>query len=249
MNFFDFIYEKKNFFLIISLIVNGLLLSISGYLLWNNLNFECEECTHSEIISLNDSVEKEEYFFVEVKGAVNKPGVYTVNSSNIINDVIKMASGFTKKAYTKNINLSKKVSNELVIYVYTENEYKKLNKKEVIVVKEECICPSYEITDCVNSGNSLVLPDKNIENDNKTDIVPDKETTSPNTEPNQNTNLININTATIDELMTLNGIGESKAKLIVEYRAKTKFNSIDDIKNVSGIGEAAFDKIKNNITV
>ena len=47
--------------------------------------------------------------------------------------------------------------------------------------------------------------------------------------------------------MTLPGIGESKAKNIIEYRNKTKFNSIEDIKNVKGIGDSIFEKIKNNI--
>ena len=244
MNFFDFIFEKRNFFLIISLILNGLLISVSGYLLYNNINYECEECNYDEIVTMNE-VKEENDFYIEVKGAVKKPGVYLVNSNNIVDDVIKLAEGFTKKAYTKNINLSKKVSNELVIYVYTESEYKKLNEKEQVIIKEECVCPSYEITDCTNSGNSLVVPDNNITNDNDIAIdIKDKE------ENNSSTNsLININTASLEELMSLSGIGESKAKAIITYREQTKFNSIDEIKNVSGIGEAAFEKIKDNITV
>ena len=60
---------------------------------------------------------------------------------------------------------------------------------------------------------------------------------------------VNINTATIEELTTLNGIGESKAKLIIEYRTKKPFEKIEDIMNVSGIGESAYEKIKNFITV
>ena len=49
--------------------------------------------------------------------------------------------------------------------------------------------------------------------------------------------------------MTVSGIGESKAKSIIEYRDNSKFNSIEDIKNVSGIGESLFAKIKDYITV
>lgn len=245
MNFFDFIFEKKNFILIISVILNGLLFSISGYLLWNNINYECDECITDNLVSINSEETINDEFYIEIKGAVTKPGVYLVNSSNIINDVITMAEGFTKKAYTKNINLSKKVSNELVIYVYTESEYKNLTEKktETVVVQEECICPSYEITDCTNSGNSLVIPDESIENDNEISSTTNAE------ESNTNNNLVNINTASIDVLMTLNGIGESKANAIIEYRNKTKFNTIDEIKNVSGIGESAFEKIKDYITV
>jgi competence protein ComEA len=49
--------------------------------------------------------------------------------------------------------------------------------------------------------------------------------------------------------MSLEGIGESKAKAIIEYREHTPFKSIDDIKKVSGIGETLYAKIKDNITV
>lgn len=61
---------------------------------------------------------------------------------------------------------------------------------------------------------------------------------------------LNINTATVEQLMALSGIGESKAKSIVEDRTKNGlFSSIEDITRVSGIGEAMFNKIKDDITV
>lgn len=60
---------------------------------------------------------------------------------------------------------------------------------------------------------------------------------------------VNINTASQKELMTLNGIGESKAKAIIEYRTKTRFKKIEDIMQVKGIGQAIFDKIKKDIVV
>lgn len=62
--------------------------------------------------------------------------------------------------------------------------------------------------------------------------------------------LININTASVQELTTLTGIGESRAQAIVEYRESNGFfKSIDGIKNVTGIKDALFEKIKNQITV
>lgn len=62
--------------------------------------------------------------------------------------------------------------------------------------------------------------------------------------------MVNINTANEEQLQELAGIGDSIAKRIVEYRKENgKFNSIEDIKNVSGIGDAKFNKIKDNICV
>jgi len=61
--------------------------------------------------------------------------------------------------------------------------------------------------------------------------------------------LININTAGLEELDTLPGIGLSKAQAIIDYRTITPFEIIEDIMNVSGIGQITFDKIKDLIIV
>lgn len=62
--------------------------------------------------------------------------------------------------------------------------------------------------------------------------------------------LINLNTATAEQLMELPGIGEARAADILEYRARIgQFAAIEEIMNVSGIGEAMFEKIRNKITV
>lgn len=64
-----------------------------------------------------------------------------------------------------------------------------------------------------------------------------------------NSNLININTADKSKLMELNGIGNAIAERIIDYRNTTYFKSIEEIKNVKGIGEATFEKIKSQITI
>ncbi len=61
---------------------------------------------------------------------------------------------------------------------------------------------------------------------------------------------ININTASSEELQTLNGIGETKAAAIIQYRTENGgFNSIEEICRVKGIGDATFNKIRDKITV
>ena len=70
---------------------------------------------------------------------------------------------------------------------------------------------------------------------------------------NKNENLdarVNINKASLEELMTLDGIGEAKAKAIIEYRnANGLFKTIEEIKNVSGITDKIFKNIKDKITI
>ena len=61
--------------------------------------------------------------------------------------------------------------------------------------------------------------------------------------------IVNINTATVDELKTLPGIGEVTAKAIADYRKKKPFKAVEDIKNVTGIGESKFKRIKDYICV
>lgn len=66
---------------------------------------------------------------------------------------------------------------------------------------------------------------------------------------NVDSNKVNINTASIEMLKTLDGIGDAKAQAIISYRAKQAFTDIKDIKNVSGITDLIYDKIENYITV
>ncbi len=87
-------------------------------------------------------------------------------------------------------------------------------------------------------------------NTSSTSTITRNETTTSSSASIENQNQkVSLNTASKEELMTLNGIGESKALAIIEYRALTPFKEITEIMNVSGIGESVYEKIKDSITV
>lgn len=169
-------------------------------------------------------------YFVDIKGSVNNPGVYEVDCNKRVIDVINIAGGLTDNADTTILNLSKKVKDEMYIIVYSNDEIKEYKQK---------LLPSKEIIKQVEE--KIICPDNSNDACEKTNTSSKKEEVKVDGK-------ININTATKDELMTLTGIGESKADKIIEYRNSNKFSTIDDIKNISGIGESIFNKIKDNIT-
>lgn len=186
---------------------------------------------------------------IDVKGAVKKPGVYSLELGKLVTDAIKAAGGFKSTAYTLNINLSKELKNEMVIYVATKTEFKKSleslkntyctkeNKDKII---EQQVTDTMMVDTTIQNDAALDSPQEEVEG-----LIIEQDFCEE-----KNNDLININTASKEELMTLSGVGESKANSIIEYREqKGLFESINDITNVSGIGEAMYEKIKDHITV
>ena len=190
-------------------------------------------------INLNDSNninKNKNKIKVDIKGAVVNPGVYEVDEGTIINDIVNMAGGVNKYGTTKNINLSRKVTDEMVIIIFTEKELKENVKKEIT---EDCIINNNNIASCYDDKKSVVITDSNINNNINNDI-----------QVEEKNNMISLNNATKEELMTLSGIGQSKAEAIIKYREDNNgFKSIEEIMNINGIGEAIFDKIKEFITI
>ena len=191
---------------------------------------------------------------VDIKGQVVTPGVYELEDSSRVIDVVNLAGGFTENANTSLINLSKKVKDGMVIIIYSNEEVLNSNVKEVEtvfkIIEKECNCPNIKNDSCINTElDKEDATDKETVDKEITDNDKNEEVNDNNDKQTEDNKLININTATLEELQTLSGIGESKAKAIIEYREKNSFNTIEDIKNVSGIGEAAFNKIKEFICV
>lgn len=172
--------------------------------------------------------------YVDVKGAVKNPGVYELSNTSRVIDAINLAGGLSDLSDTINLNLSKKLSDEMIIIVYTKTElstyYKKNNNRNAVCASLECVCIDDYNDACISKESS-----------NKSNGKTDNTTKSTNSK-------VSINTASKEELMSLSGIGESKAEKIITYRNDNgKFNSIEDLKKVSGIGDSIFEKIKDKI--
>lgn len=208
---------------------------------------EIGEVTPTKELSKNKKEEekpKEEYR-VDIKGEVKKPGVYTLNQDKRVIDVINKANGLTKKADTTLLNLSKKITDEMVIIVYTKEEVEKWKeKKDQLEIKESC-----EKDIVINNDACLKNQDTLLSKQNKT--IKTTESNKNDTSTNDiKDSKISLNKATLEQLMTLSGIGESKAKAIIKYREEENgFKKIEDIMNISGIGTSLFEKIKDNITI
>lgn len=235
------------YFNIICLIALIFLITGIIVLIYNDINDKADSKLNNKktIVAIAEEVQTSNLIYkVDIKGAVKNPGVYEIQSDDNVSDLIKLAGGLTKNADTSNINLSRTLEDQMVIKIYTKSELKKSKNKEV----SECVCPEVDITKCIEKESAITK----IDGQNQNIIETTTTDTSNNTETNieSSNKLISINTATKEELMTLNNIGESKANSIIEYRnANGDFKNIEEIKNVSGIGDALFEKIKSNITI
>ncbi|HEM6439082.1 helix-hairpin-helix domain-containing protein [Streptococcus suis] len=143
---------------------------------------------------------------VDVKGAVEKPGLYTLEAGARVNDAVEAAGGLTSQADPKSINLAQKLSDEAVVYVASKDE-------NISVVAS-------------TTASSAMSPEE------------------------KSTSLVNLNTATEADFQTISGIGAKRAADIIAYReANGGFKSVNDLNNVSGIGDKTMESIRPYVTV
>lgn len=232
------LFYKYKYKIILGVVLILILFGIVVVLYFNNQKVVAEE-KNEEVGVLETKIEEPlietEKIKINIKGAVANPGVYELDNDSRVIDAINFSGGLLDGSDTSILNLSKKLKDEDVIIIYTSEEVKKIKEGNVVIqyIEKECKCPDASNSACVDP-DSLISNNINKDNGNET---------------SNNISKISINTATLEELQTLTGIGKSKAEAIIEYRTTNGlFKTIEDIKNVSGIGESAFEKIKDSIT-
>lgn len=169
------------------------------------------------------SSEEAKTLVVHICGAVSAPGVYELPAGSRIIDAVESGGGFLPEADEACCNLAEEIVDGCQIYIMTKSEScadGQTEKKAGIQTSPDSDMQTTDINMRSNSATAL---------DN---------------------GLVNLNTADVAALMTLPGIGESRAKAIISYREQHgAFAKIEDIMKISGIKQAAFSKIKDKITV
>lgn len=172
----------------------------------------------------NEVINDNEKIYVYITGEVNNPGIVVLPIGSRIVDAIDCAGGITQKADIMKVNL-----------VYMLQDGMKVNIPSSIELKNN---PNFEYI-TMSSGDEK--NDSNIKNATTVDTKSESAFKVSN---------VNINTATQTELETLPGIGPSLALKIINYRKENgKFKSIEELKSVNGIGENKYEEIKKYIYV
>lgn len=177
--------------------------------------------------SKEETVSKDE-ICVYVCGAVDSPGVYRLSGDVRMTDAIDAAGGMNEDAGAQYLNLASRVSDGAKIYVPTTEE----------------------VEEAFAEGGGGAYSVVTVTADGITSLTDGESGQSPDSGSSDQSGLININTAGKEELMTLPGIGESKAEKIIAYRDENGgFSQTEDLMLISGIKEGLFNKVKDYICV
>ncbi len=217
--------NRKTILIILGVLLIGCLVALSYYYLkYDSIKEEKKKVEEFEIELKEpkeelDIVEIEtKIITVDIKGAIEEPGVYEVEEGKRVQDVINLAKGLKENADVSLINLSKKVEDEMVIIIYTKEEILALQNEEKKQWKE-VECPNTPIVNdaCINEGENS----------------------------SEESSKVSINQGNLEELMTLPGIGESKAQAIISYREQNGgFQQVEELLNVNGIGDTIFAQLE-----
>jgi competence protein ComEA len=162
---------------------------------------------------------------IHVAGAVVRPGVYTVSSSARVVDAVTAAGGATSRADLERINLAQTIVDTEQVFV----PFRSSRTTKITVAPR--LRPSRTTVPVSVPTIPGATPAMGVPN---TSVTP----------------LINLNSATSEQLDTLPGVGPSTAKAIISYRnRKGPFGKVEDLLNVPGIGPSKVAAIRDQVTV
>lgn len=162
-------------------------------------------------------------FFVDIKGAVRKPGVYKASEKMRVADIVDAAGGFEKTADHNQVNLALKLTDQQVIYIPFKGEIDKKPPTTMDPGQQATGDADVSATSGTNEISGIAGQDKEK---------------------------MDLNKVTKNELLEVNGIGDKKADLILAYRTQHgRFEKIEDLKNITGIGDKTFEKLNESLTV
>lgn len=149
----------------------------------------------------NTTAEQPKQIYIDIKGAVRKPGMYAMQEGDRVYDAIQKAEGYTKQADEAAVDQAQKLSDQMTLLI------PKKGQKHAVVRQPKGASASAS-----------------------------KATTAEK---------ISLNQATSEQLQTIDGIGEKKAQKIIQYRQeKGGFQSLDELKEITGFGEKTVAKLK-----
>lgn len=196
--------QKKSWLLLVLVIIGGVVLCFVNWQPSDNVAIGKTLSSQATMRSTDQkqpkqSQQAETKILVDIKGAVNQPGVYDVSQQPRLQAAVAKAGGLTEQAEMANVNLAQKLTDGQMVYIPTKGE---------------------------------------------------RLSTPATTASQASQEKVNLNTATVAELQTLEGVGEKKAEQIIAYReANGGFKQITDLKAVSGIGEKRFEALKDKLTI
>lgn len=217
---------RASFYLaILSLLFSALSFVPSYYLIKNG-----NEGSLVQIISPDDAQidTQVQDVRVEISGAVNFPGVYTLNKDSRVADLVGMAGGFHSNVFSyyvaRQVNLAAHVLDGEKLYIPFMFEQEKLTPViESALIKLD----TAGLATSVTQGSAGAA-------------------TAPASAPPSLLGKVNINTATLAELDTLPGIGQTYAQKIIDSRP---YDSVDKLKTLKILPDATFEKIKEMLTL
>jgi competence protein ComEA len=157
----------------------------------------------------------------DISGAVLRPGIYTLSEGSRIADALKSAGGALPEADMPSVNLAHKIHDEEKIFI-----------------------PALKPKPAASSGKDLGSPEP-AELQSRPDYKVEEELPETPAATREHTR-INLNSASLEDLEKLPGVGEKTAAKIIEYRnTKGNFNSPEELRKIPGIGPAKLNRIRH----